>query len=66
MAQGRKRLKTKQSLGAQEKRDLISDELSDVPSDIFSDSDTDSEEDNKKRILATESETRQNTYFWTV
>jgi hypothetical protein len=34
MDQGRKRLKTKQTLRKQE----ISDELSDMPSDIFSDS----------------------------
>jgi hypothetical protein len=37
MAQGRKHLKTTQSLGEQEICDLFSDELSDVPSDIFSD-----------------------------
>jgi hypothetical protein len=40
MAQGRKRLKTKQSLGEQEISDLFSDELSDVPGDIFCDSDS--------------------------
>jgi hypothetical protein len=48
MDQGRKRLKTKQSLGEQEISDLFSDELSDVPSDIFSDGDTDSGDDRKK------------------
>jgi hypothetical protein len=40
MDQGRKSLKTKQSLGEQEISDLFSDELSDMRSDIFSDSDT--------------------------
>jgi hypothetical protein len=49
MAQGRKRLKTKQSLKEQEICDLFSAELSDVPSDIFSDSDTDSGDDKKKK-----------------
>jgi hypothetical protein len=49
MDQGRKRLKTKQTLRKQEISDLFSDELSDMPSDIFSDSDTDSGDDRKKR-----------------
>jgi hypothetical protein len=39
MDQGRKCLKTKQSLGEKEISDLFSDELSEVPSDIFSNSD---------------------------
>jgi hypothetical protein len=48
MAQGRKCLKTKQSLGEHEISDLFADELSDMPSDIFSNSDTDSGDDKKK------------------
>jgi hypothetical protein len=56
MAQGRKHLMTKQSLGEQVICDLFSDELSDVPSDVFSYSDTNSGDDKEKRFLATESE----------
>jgi DNA-directed RNA polymerase alpha subunit len=56
MDQGRKRLKTKQSLREHDISDLFSDELSDVPSYIFSDCDTVSGDDKKKIILATESE----------
>jgi hypothetical protein len=48
MDQGRKRLKTKQSLGEQDISDLFTDELCDVPSDIFSDSG----DDRKKKFGA--------------